>query len=81
MQVAVGKVQGRVGAARLGWGLVASPYTVHGGDEVLWTVRGVELEVNGSDVARTILKNLEVVWEVARWWDAGWRMSCRRMWL
>ena len=81
LQGAVGKVQGRVGAARLGWGLVASPYTVHGGDEVLWTVRGVELEVNGSDVARTILKNLEVVWEVARWWDAGWRMSCRRMWL
>ena len=64
LQVAVGKVQGLVGAARLGWGLVASPYTVHGGDKVLWTVRGVELEVNGSDVARTVLRNLEAVWGV-----------------
>ena len=64
LRVAVGKVQGLVGAARLGWGLVASPYTVHGGDEVLWTVRGVELELNGSDVARTILRNLEAVWGV-----------------
>ena len=64
LQVAVSKVQGLVGAARLGWGLVASPYTVQGGDEVLWTVRGVELEVNGSDVARTILRNLEAVWGV-----------------
>ena len=64
LQEAVGKVQGLIGAARLGWGLVASPYTVHGGDEVLWTVRGVELEVNGSDVARTILRNLEAVWGV-----------------
>ena len=64
LQEAVGKVQGLVGAARLGCGLVASPYTVHGGDEVLWTVRVVELEVNGSDVARMILRNLEVVWGV-----------------
>ena len=64
LQEAVGKVQGLVGAARLGWGLVASPYTVHGGDEVLWTVRVVELEVNGSDVARMILRNLEAVWGV-----------------
>ena len=64
LQEAVGKVQGLVGAARLGWGLVASPYTVHGGDEVLWTVRGVELEVNGSDVAMMILRNLEAVWGV-----------------
>ena len=61
LQEAVGKVQGPVGAARLRWGLVASLYTVHGGDKVLWTVRGVELEVNGSDVARMILRNLEVV--------------------
>ena len=43
---------------------MASPYTVHGGDEVLWTVRGVELQVNGSDVARMILRNLEAVWGV-----------------
>ena len=64
LQEAVGKVQGLVGAARLGWGLVASPYTVHVSDEVLWTVRGVELEVNGSDVARMILRNLEEVWGV-----------------
>ena len=64
MQEMVGKVQGLVGAASLGWGLVGSPYTVHGGDEVLWTVRGVELEVNGSDVARMILKNLDAVWGV-----------------
>ena len=64
LQEAVGKVQGLVGAASLGWGLVASPYTVHGGDEVLWMVRGVELEVNGSDVARMILRNLEAVWGV-----------------
>ena len=64
LQEAVGKVQGLVGAARLGWGLVASPYTVNGGDEVLWTVRGVELEVNGSDVARMISRNLEAVWGV-----------------
>ena len=55
LQEALGKVQGLVGAARLGWGLVASPYTVHVGDEVLWMVRGVKLEVNGSDVARMIL--------------------------
>ena len=64
LQEAVGKVQGLVGAARLGWGLVASPHMVHGGDEVLWTLRGVELKVNGSDVARMILRNLEAVWGV-----------------
>ena len=64
LQEAVGKVQGLVGAASLGCGLVASPYTVHGGDEVLWTVRGVELEVNGSDVARMIFRNLEALWGV-----------------
>ena len=57
-------MQGLVGAASLGWGLVASPYTVHGGDEVLWTVRGVELEVNDSDVVRMILRNQEAVWGV-----------------
>ena len=43
---------------------MASPYTVHVGDEVLWTVRGVDLEVNGSDVARMISRNLEAVWGV-----------------
>ena len=57
-------MQGLIGAANLGWGLVASPYTVHGGDEVLWTVRGVEEEVNGTEVARTVMKNLEAVWGV-----------------
>ena len=61
LQEAVGKVQGLVGAASLGCGLVASLCMVHGGDEVLWTVRGVELEVNGSGVARMILRNLEAV--------------------
>ena len=64
LQSAVSKVQGLIGAANLGWGLVASPYTVHGGDEVLWTVRGVGEEVNGTEVAGTILKNLEAVWGV-----------------
>ena len=64
LQEVVGKVQGVVGAASLGWGLVASPYTVHGGDEVLWTVRDVELEVNGSNGARMILRNLEVLWGI-----------------
>ena len=44
--------------------MVVSQYTVHGGDEVFWTVRGVELEVNGSDIARMILRNLEWVWGV-----------------
>ena len=57
-------MQGLIGAANFGWGLVASPYTVHGGDEVLWTVRGVGEEVNGTEVAGTILKNLEAVWGV-----------------
>ena len=64
LQSAVSKVQGLVGAASLGWGLVASPYTVHGGDEVLWTVRGVGEEVEGTEVTGTILKNLEAVWGV-----------------
>ena len=64
LQGAVSKVQGLVGAANLGWGLVASPYMVHGGDEVLWTGRGVGEEVNGTEVAGTILKNLEAVWGV-----------------
>ena len=64
LQEVVGKVQGLVRAARLGWGMVASPYTIHGGNKFLWTVGGVELEVNGSDVARMILRNLEAVWGV-----------------
>ena len=64
LQGAVSKVQGLIGAANLGWGLVASPYTVHGGDEVSWTVRGVGEEVNGTEVAGTLLKNLEAVWGV-----------------
>ena len=61
---AVSKVQGLIGAANLGWGLVASPFIVHGGDEVLWTVRGVGEEVNDTEVARTVMKNLEAVWGV-----------------
>lgn len=50
--------------ANLGWGVVASPYTVHGGDEVLWTVRGVGEEVNGSEVIKTVMSNLKAVWGV-----------------
>ena len=57
-------MQGLIGAASLGWGVVASPYTVHGGDEILWPVRGVGEETNGSEVATLILKNLEAVWGV-----------------
>ena len=57
-------MQGLIGAASLGWGVVALPYTVHGGDEILWTVRGVVEETNGSEVANVILKNLEAVWGV-----------------
>ena len=64
LQGAVSKVQSLVGAASLGWGLVAWPDTVHGGDEVLWTVRGVSEEVNGTEVAGTIFKNLKAVWGV-----------------
>ena len=64
LQGAVTKVQGLVGAANLGWGLVASPYTVHDGDEILWTVCGVDEAVNGSKVAKVVLRNLEAVWEV-----------------
>ena len=64
LQGAVSKVQGLIGAANLGWGLVASSYTVHGGDEVLWTVRGVGEEIDGTEVARTVMKNLEAVWGV-----------------
>ena len=57
-------MQGLVGAASVVWGLVASRYTVHAGDEVLWTGSVIKLEVNGSDVGRIILRNLEVVWGV-----------------
>ena len=64
LQGAVSKMQGLIGDADLGWGLIASPYTVHGGDEVLWTVRGVGEGVNGTEVAETVLKNLEAVWGV-----------------
>ena len=63
-QGAVSKMQSLVGAAILRWGLVSTPYTVHVADEVLWTVRGVGEEVNGTEVAGTIMKNLEVVWGV-----------------
>ena len=71
LQEAVSKVQGLIGAASLGWGVVASPYMVHGGDEILWTIRGVIEETNGSEVAKVILKNLEAVWGIGSlvgWW-------------
>ena len=64
LQGAVTKVQGPVGAAYLGCSLVASPYTVHVGDEMLWTVRGVNEGVHGSEVAKVVLRNLEAVWGV-----------------
>ena len=64
LQEAVSKVQGLIGAASLGWGVVASPYTGSRGDEILWTVRGVGEVTNGSEVASVILKNLEAVWGV-----------------
>lgn len=62
LQEVVSKVHRQVGAANLGWGLVASPYTVNGGDEVLWTVREVEEGINGTEVASTVMRNLEPVW-------------------
>lgn len=40
------------------------PYMVHGGHEVLWTVRGVDINVNGTEVADIMVKNLEAVWGV-----------------
>lgn len=64
LQDAVGKVQGLLGTTRLQWGLVASPYMMQGRGKILWTVCGGELVVGGLEVARTILKNLEVVWGV-----------------
>ena len=57
-------MQGLIGCASLGWAFVASPCTVHGGDEILWTLRGVGEETNGSEVATVIVKNLEAVWGV-----------------
>ena len=64
LQGVLSKVQGLVGAANLGWGLVASPYTMDGGGGVLWTVQGVDEGVNGTGVAETVMKNLEAVWAV-----------------
>lgn len=55
LQRVVSKVQGLVVVANLGWGVVLSLYTAHGGDEVLWTVRGVEMDKNGSAVAGMLL--------------------------
>ena len=73
LQGDVTKVQVLVVAVNLGWGVVASSYTVHGGDEVLWTVRRVDVDMNGTDVAGVVLKNLEAVWgvgsEVGCWVD------------
>lgn len=57
-------VQGLVGAANMGWGVVVTLCTVHGGDEVLWTVRGVDVDMNDNEVAGVMLKNLEAVWGV-----------------
>ena len=62
LQEAVSKVQGLIGAASLRWAVVASPCTVHGGDEILWTLRVVVEDTNGSEVAKVILKKLEAVW-------------------
>ena len=55
------KVQGLVVAANMGWGVVALPYTVHGGDEVLWNVRGVDIDMNSTEVTDIMLKNLEAI--------------------
>lgn len=55
LQRVVSKVQGLVVVANLGWAVVLSLYTAHGGDEVLWTVRGVEMDKNGSAVAGMLL--------------------------
>ena len=62
LQGAVSKMQSLAGAANLRWGLIALPYTVHGGDEVRWTVRGVDEAVNGTEVAKIVMRNLETVW-------------------
>ena len=62
LQGAVSKMQSLAGAANLRWGLIASLYTVHGGDEVLWTVRGVDEAVNGTEVAKIVMRKLEAVW-------------------
>lgn len=64
LQGDVTKVQVLVGASDMGWGVVASPYTVCRGNEVLWTVRGVDIDMNGTEVAGIILKNVEAVWGV-----------------
>ena len=64
LQRDVTKVQGLVVAANLCWGVVASLYTVHGGDEVLWSVHRVDVDMNGTDVAAVVRKNLEAVWGV-----------------
>lgn len=58
------KVEGLIGAESLGCRVVASPYTVHRANEVLWSVRRVEVNINRTKVAGTMLKNLEVVWGV-----------------
>lgn len=34
------------------------------GDEVLWTMHKVDVDVNGTEVAGVVLKNLEAVWGV-----------------
>ena len=62
LQEVLSKVQGLIGAANLGCGLLASPYMMHSGDEVVWIVHGVNKGINGSEVAKTVLKNLEEVW-------------------
>ena len=64
LQGDVTNVQGLVMATNLVCGVIASPYTVHGGDEVPWTVRRVDIDVNGTHIASVVLKNLEAVWGV-----------------
>lgn len=45
----------------MSWGVVASPYTVHVRDEVLWTVRGLDVGMYSTEVAGVVLKNLEAI--------------------
>ena len=62
LQEAVTKVEGLVGVANMGWRVVGLPYMVHVGDEVLWTVQGVDVDMKGTEVMGVIFKNLEAVW-------------------
>ena len=61
LQGDVTKVQALVGVANMAWGVVASPYTVHMGDKVLWTVRGVDVDMDSFEVVGIMVKNLEAI--------------------